>query len=283
MKKISIPVILIMSFITLNIAGTVPPIEGRPNKNDTINNNISDIQNINIVIVYDNNPYKEGLKAAWGFSCLIKGTDKTILFDTGGDGSILLANMDKLNINPNDIDMVVLSHIHSDHVGGLLSLIEKNENITVYMPNSFPVNLKKRVKALGTKVIDVSVPVQICENIHSTGELGTHIKEQSLIVRTPKGLILISGCAHPGIVNIIKEIKKLYEDNVLLVMGGFHLYGEGKYKIESIISSFKKLQVLYVAPCHCSGETARELFEKAYQQNFIDAGVGKVIALGDLK
>lgn len=72
-----------------------------------------------ITVVFDNNPYKEGLATSWGFSCVVGGTEKTILFDTGGEGSILSANMDALGIDPAEIDVVVLSHIHGDHVGGL--------------------------------------------------------------------------------------------------------------------------------------------------------------------
>ena len=78
-----------------------------------------------ITVIYDNNPYKEGLETAWGFAASITGTEKTILFDTGGDGSILLNNMQKLAIDPNGIDTVVLSHIHPDHTGGLNSFLEK--------------------------------------------------------------------------------------------------------------------------------------------------------------
>jgi 7,8-dihydropterin-6-yl-methyl-4-(beta-D-ribofuranosyl)aminobenzene 5'-phosphate synthase len=95
-------------------------------------------KDLSITVSYDNNPYKERLTAAWGFSCVIRGTEKTILFDTGGDGSILLANMEELGINPKEIDLVVLSHIHGDHVGGLSSFLEKNPEVVVYLPKSFP-------------------------------------------------------------------------------------------------------------------------------------------------
>lgn len=217
-----------------------------------------------ITVTYDNNPYKDGLEIAWGFSCVIKGLEKTILFDTGGDGQRLLANMNKLDIDPEEIDIVVLSHIHGDHVGGLQSVLRKNPKIIVYLPISFPDSFKDKVKNYGAKVVEVQRPLKICENVHSTGELGTGIKEQSLILRTDKGLIVITGCAHPGIVEILNKARELMKDNILLVMGGYHLGGKGKSKLEKIISSFKKLGVRYIGPCHCTGDAAREVLKKEY-------------------
>jgi len=76
------------------------------------------VRELRMVVIYDNNPYAEGLETAWGFSCLIEGTEKTILFDTGGNDSILMENIQRLGINPREIDLVVISHVHADHVGG---------------------------------------------------------------------------------------------------------------------------------------------------------------------
>ena len=94
------------------------------------------MQDINITIVCDNNPYKEGLETGWGFSCLINGAEKTILFDTGPVGS-LLVNMEKLAIEPQSIDTVVLSHIHPDHTSGLGSFLKKNPDVAVYQNHFF--------------------------------------------------------------------------------------------------------------------------------------------------
>jgi len=112
------------------------------------------VENISIAIVYDNNPYKEGLKTAWGFSCVIR-CGRTILFDTGGNGTILLENMEKLGINPKDVDIVVLSHIHNDHVGGLSKFLKINHNVTVYLLRSFPEEFKEEIKGYGVKVVEV--------------------------------------------------------------------------------------------------------------------------------
>ncbi|MBE0425895.1 MAG: MBL fold metallo-hydrolase [Nitrospirae bacterium] len=234
-------------------------------------------EHINITVVYDNNPYKAGLETAWGFSCLVKGTDKTILFDTGGDGSLLLRNMKALGIDPKEIDLIFLSHIHGDHVGGLHGILERNPKVNVYLPRSFPESFKDAVKHYGAKVVEIQGSLKICEDVYSTGELGTWIKEQSLIIRTDKGLIVITGCAHPGIIEVVNKAKDLIKGDVLLVMGGYHLGGKSKGGIECIISDFMKLGVRYVGPCHCTGDKARQLFEKEYQRNYIDAGVGKVI------
>ena len=236
-----------------------------------------------ITVVYDNNPYKEGLETAWGFSCVIAGAEKTILFDTGGDGSILLGNMEKLEIEPKSIDTVVLSHIHGDHTGGLDSFLEKNHEVTVYLPESFPEKFKDNVRGYGAKIVEVEQHCKICESVYSTGQLGKLIKEQSLIIRTEVGLIVITGCAHPGIVKIVNTAKDLLKDDILLVMGGFHLEWATKGKIKKIVSAFKKANVRYVGPCHCSGDKARTLFEEHFGENYINIGAGRVTTLADLQ
>ena len=240
------------------------------------------VNDLTITVVYDNNPYKEGLETAWGFSCLITGTEKTILFDTGGDGPLLLNNMRKLAVEPESIDIVVLSHIHGDHTGGLDSFLEKNSDVTVYLPESFPQKFKDNVKARRAKMVDVNQSSKICEDVYSTGQLGTWIKEQSLIIRTIKGLVIITGCAHPGIVKIINVAKDLMKDDILLVMGGFHLEWMTKGKIERIISAFEQMGVRNVGPGHCTGEKARALFEKHFGNNYINVGAGKVVTIEDL-
>ena len=240
------------------------------------------VENLTITVTYDNNPCKQGVETEWGFAAFITGTERTILFDTGG-GRLLLDNMEKLSIEPNSIDVVVLSHIHGDHTGGLGSFLEKNSNVTVYLPSVFPKKFKDNVRDYGAKIVEVKESEQICENVYSTGQLGKLIKEQSLIIRTNKGLVVMTGCAHPGIAKIVNTAKDQIKDNILLVMGGFHLEWATKGSIEKIISVFKQLPVRYVGPCHCSGRKARSLFEKHFGGNYINIGAGKVITLAELQ
>ena len=241
------------------------------------------LKNLKITVVYDNYLYKEGLKTGWGFSCVIEGAGKTILFDTGGDAPTLLYNMEKLGIHPENIDTIVLSHIHGDHVGGLFGFLRENSNVTVHLLKSFDKRFKEDVRSLGAKVVEIHEPAEICKGIYTIGEMGFWIKEQSLIVNTDKGLIVITGCAHPGIVNIVAKAKELLGKDVLLVMGGFHLMGKSRNEIGKIIDDFRKPGVRYVGASHCSGDTARKMFEDEYKEYFINVGAGRVIKGDDLE
>lgn len=232
---------------------------------------------ITVTIVYDNNSWDPRLKTDWGFGCVIIGTEKTILFDTGGKGDLLLANMKALAISPSDIDVIVLSHIHSDHIGGLSAVLAENANVSVYIPKSFPNKIRHLVKAAGADVIDVSHPENICRDVYSVGEMGTWIKEQSLFIVGKTGISVITGCAHPGILNISRRASELAKMRVELVAGGFHLGGASDNEIESVIKGLKNLGVSRAAPCHCSGDRARALFERAFPRGYIGAGVGTIL------
>ncbi len=234
---------------------------------------------VTLTTLYDNYQHDPNLKTGWGFSCLVKVGDKNILFDTGADSPTLLDNMKKLEIDPKDINMIVLSHIHGDHTGGLLGILKMNSNLTVYLPKSFPNDFKKEVKSYKANIVGVGDPTRISESVSTTGELGTWIKEQSLIVKTTKGLVVITGCAHPGIVEILKEVKKVTNENIYLVLGGFHLAGASDSELKKIVKSFRELGVKKAAPCHCSGDRTREFFKEEYKEDFISNGVGKVIEI----
>ncbi|MHC4132508.1 MAG: MBL fold metallo-hydrolase [Planctomycetota bacterium] len=236
-----------------------------------------------ITIVFDNHSFKEGLDTAWGFSALITGAQKSILFDTGPDGEMLLRNMEKLGIDPMSIDTVVLSHKHPDHTGGLVDFLIKNRKAKVYVLNASGENLKNRVRACGAEVIALTEPVEICGGIYSTGQMGRLIKEQVLIINTNKGAVVIAGCSHPGILTIIQHAREIIEKEILLVLGGFHLEWITAGKVQKIITDFKQMQVKNIAPAHCTGKKAKSLLKDYYKENYIDIGVGSKINLTELK
>jgi 7,8-dihydropterin-6-yl-methyl-4-(beta-D-ribofuranosyl)aminobenzene 5'-phosphate synthase len=173
-----------------------------------------------ITLVYDNQA-NEGLKSGWGFSCLIETTEK-ILFDTGDSGENLIYNLEQLNIQPESITGVVISHNHWDHTGGLKKFLKLNSNAKVFRPRS------------------LSKPTEISPSIYTTGALGRLIKEQSLVVNTEKGNLVITGCAHPGLANIIDKATPL--GTIYGVLGGFH----GFSKLEKLRG------IKIIAPCHCT-------------------------------
>ena len=233
-----------------------------------------------MTVVFDNYEHREGLETSWGFACMVRGAQKTILFDTGGDGPILLDNMMKLSIDTREVDVVVLSHAHPDHTGGLGAFIRLNPDVTVFMPQSFPGRFASEVTACVTEVVEVREPLEICDSVHSTGEMGTAIIEQSLVLSTDRGLVLITGCAHPGIADILEMIMSRFDqDEVLLVMGGFHLRSEPRP--DRIVERFRELGVQRVGPCHCSGQEIRESFAARYGPDYIEVGVGASITLRD--
>ncbi len=234
---------------------------------------------ITISIVYNNIEHSRDVICAWGMACVIEGLEKTILFDTGGDGNILLSNIKTMKINPKKIDIVVLSHIHGDHTGGLRKFLDVNPKVIVYIPSSFPEEFKNSIKERNTRFVEVSKPIEIFPTVYSTGELGTLIKEQALILKTPQGMVIITGCSHPGIVTIAQRAVQICNDQIYLITGGFHLGGVSEAKIESIINDLKDLGVKKIGPSHCTGERAMVRFREAWGEDYIEAGCGALIEL----
>lgn len=211
-----------------------------------------------ITIVYDNEVKKEGLRAGWGFSALIESEKAApILFDTGADSPTLLHNMKKLNIDPKNIGTIVISHVHGDHTGGLSEILEINETAGLFLPGLF------RGAFPGRKVTIVKDAMQICDDVFSTGVVESI--EQSLALKTERGIFVVTGCAHPAMRNILGAASKF--GKIYGIAGGFH--GFHDFKV------FENLSLIY--PCHCTQYKRRIL--DLFQGKASECGAGLVIEL----
>ncbi|MCF7855076.1 MAG: MBL fold metallo-hydrolase [Candidatus Pacebacteria bacterium] len=233
-----------------------------------------------LTVLYNNIAGDERCTAAWGMSCLVEGGAKTVLFDTGGNGRILLRNMEVLGKDPGDVDIVVLSHIHADHTGGLADFLARNSDVQVFVPDAFPDSLKADIRETGAELVAVRGPQKITRRIHTTGQIGMMLKEQALILETAKGIVLITGCSHPGVENLAKRAAKVCPDQPFrLITGGFHLGGASRKQVDRIIELFRSLEVRKVGPSHCTGAAATAMFREAWGDNFLNCGCGAVIKL----
>ena len=216
-------------------------------------------------IVYDNEA-KEGLESDWGFACLLE-AEKKILFDTGASAEILSRNMQRLGLKKEDIEIIALSHEHWDHIGGLDAVL--HQNVAVYVPSSFTRGTKKSIEEKAAEVVAVSGPADIVPGVHTTGELGAGagIKEQSLVLDTKEGegVVVLTGCAHPGLENILEAAKRFGE--LYGVIGGFHGFDN--------LKSLEKLKM--VMPCHCT--VHKEEIRRQYSEKAVWCGAGVVIEI----
>ena len=211
-----------------------------------------------ITIVYDNKVWKEGLEADWGLSCLVE-VEKAqkILFDTGANGRILLSNMKKLDINPFSINEIFISHNHHDHIGGLPDFLKVNSQVKLYLPATIVPPREMR------NVTRITKATEIYHNIFSTGTLKG--VEQSLVVQAEKGLVVVVGCSHPGVRNILNAAArwgKLYA-----LIGGLHGFNQF-----SLISEME-----IICPVHCTQYTSQ--IENFYPEKYVRGGAGRTIKL----
>ena len=234
---------------------------------------------LRFTVLYDNYVFREGTKADWGFSCLIEGAEKTILFDTGTKPEILVHNIEALKVDLKKVDLVVISHNHGDHTGGLPAVLERVPGAEVLFPVSFPPEFGRKVGEAGAKTKAVDKPLEICRNVFLTGEMGEAIKEMSLVVDTPGGLVVVTGCSHPGIVGILKRAKEIRARPIHLVFGGFHLGNTPDAGVRDILAAFRELGVERCGATHCTGDKAIALFKAAYGERYQPIGTGRVIEI----
>lgn len=219
---------------------------------------------MNVKIVYDSEA-NEGFLRDWGFSCLIEQGEWKILFDTGASGAILTHNLRQFGVQPEEVAIIVLSHKHWDHLGGLRAVL--HPRVAVLLPSSFPLRLKKTIAKKAACIVEVAEPKEIVPNVYSTGEVGRPVKEQSLVLRTSdgKGVVAVVGGAHPGLEQIMAAATLI--GDLHGVIGGFH--------------GFKQLELLrelrLIVPCHYT-RRRKELLH-LYPETAVRCGAGAVLAL----
>ena len=258
----------------------------------------------------------ENLNAEHGISLYVEVDGKKILFDTGQSGNFI-ENAEKLNIDLNDLDYVVISHSHYDHSGGFEKLIEEHDNnfklflgqgffkekhslsgdIYRYVGSPFKEELLKE-KNIDTEYISnikqITENVMIItdferdseyENINESmflkeGEefvFDEFKDEVALAIDTDKGMVVLVGCSHPGIVNMLETIIKRTGKDIYAVIGGTHLMKEGDEKINKIINYFKEKEIKQVGACHCTGKQGETMLSQQMEDEFLSNNTGDIL------
>ena len=267
-----------------------------------------------ITVLFDAFGKNLALQKDWGYAALIEYGGKRILFDTGDNPEILAHNAKMMGVDLSKLDFVVMSHRHSDHMGGLTYLLSVNPKVKIYAPKenfgvygfSLPSTFYRKDTALPSEQryydgnppeimkFGTAWPNAHFELIEKTTEIapGIHLifqisdkpttmelRELSLAIDTPEGIVLVVGCSHPGLDNIVGAATKINK-HIHMVTGGFHLAIAKDAEIEQIVSALHDtFKVDFVAPSHCTGEPAFAAFKKAFGDHYIYAGLGTSIEL----
>ncbi len=270
-----------------------------------------------ITILYDAFGSDPTMTKDWGYSALVEVNGKRILFDTGDDPAIFAKNVKAKGVDLTKLDFVVLSHRHSDHVGGLSYLLTVNPRVKIYAPkegfgifgsdlpstfyrkdDSLPVEMRYYNGAPPeTMRFGTVFPGANIQLIDGTSEVapgitlislvsdapGTkELKELSLAVNTPNGLVLVVGCSHPGIETIIAEAARI-NPHIHFIAGGFHLVVASDAAIEKVGASLHDTyRVDYIAPGHCTGEPTFAALQKLFGARYLHAGLGTTLGVGSV-
>lgn len=210
-----------------------------------------------LTIVYDNSSVNPKLKSNWGFSAFIEAHNRTILFDTGSYGNILMSNLHDLSISPETIDDVVISHPHYDHVGGLKTLLFRTSIATIWIPPSF-----EDMAPAGENYRILDHPQKMYTGIYSTGQLENI--EQALCIETSKGIVIVVGCSHPRMETIIESAANFGTPYALI--GGLHgTMPDGVMNLKLI------------CPTHCTQH--KSAIEALFPDKYVEGGAGKIIEI----
>lgn len=268
-----------------------------------------------ITVIYDAFGKDPAMKKDWGYAALVEIGGKRILFDTGNDAETFNQNIKAKGIDLTKLDFVVMSHRHSDHMAGLGQVLAANPKVKIYGPKegfgiygaSLPSSFYRKNEALPAEMryYDGKPPEVMkfgaawananFEPIDKTTEVapgiwlialvsdatGTkELKELSLAIDTPDGIVLVVGCSHPGIENIVQAASKINK-KIHLIAGGFHLVVAPDDVIAKVATSLHDTyQVENIAPGHCTGEPTFAALRQAFGNHYLYAGLGTVLPLG---
>ncbi len=245
-----------------------------------------------ITIVVDNKE-NNGICGEWGLSVLIRYSEKNILLDAGSS-DLFLENMKKLGIDVADIDHAVLSHAHYDHANGMPAFFENNKKAKLYVRDNTAADCyakklffrkyigipRKMLSKYADRIVTVSGDHKIMDGVwlipHKTEGLekigmrelmyrkkgirwmpDDFSHEQSLVVETDRGLVILNSCSHGGTDNIIREVKETFPDKkVYGLIGGFHLFNKPDHEIREVAEKIRNTGIEYICTGHCTKERA---------------------------
>jgi 7,8-dihydropterin-6-yl-methyl-4-(beta-D-ribofuranosyl)aminobenzene 5'-phosphate synthase len=246
--------------------------------------NMKEVKAARITTIVDNGVWKEGLASSWGLSFYVEafsnGKKHGVLMDTSGSFEAFFNNASKLGLNISAVEAILISHWHGDHCGALsqvLSLLKPQTPVYVPSKNSSGV---REIRGAGGVPVVCHEPIEFFDGVMSTGEVPGGLSEHSLLINVKeKGLVVLTGCSHPGLVNILKHAQKVSEvEKIYAVMGGFHISG---LSVGLKIGEFlRKLNVRLVSPCHCTSDDAKQGIAKIMGDRYIKNGSGKILSIG---
>lgn len=238
---------------------------------------------VRVRTLFDNDSWLKDLKASWGLSfyveAVIDGVRHVLLMDTGGSPDILLENASRLDLPLSEVEAVFISHWHADHCGALEPLLGVlHPSTPIYFPSEKP-SWFRRIRAGGKVPRACPEPIELMEGVRSTGNLGRAIDEHSLMIDVDgRGLVLLVGCSHPGITNILKRALEVSGSPIYAVIGGFHI--SSAHEGLEVGRFLMDMGVRLVSPCHCTRPPARREIKRILGKRYVENGVGKVISIG---
>ena len=216
----------------------------------------------------------------WGISFLVG----DVLFDTFGREDIFRENVNRFNIDLSRVKHAVISHEDWDHIAGLGDFLKTHSKTRVYICKKSGKTLKALIDSNGGIVVEVDKTRKISRNVFSLGQMRADtgrgiLYEQALVVKSSHGFSVITGCAHPGIVRIVRRAIKIFGGRIYAVCGGFHMKNNTQEDNLKIIAELQALGVKKVIPLHCTGAAAHQLFRKTYKRGFTPLREGQAVSL----